>query len=65
MLWFLHNIINLSEEEKSRLVNTPRGTAIIHASKNTLMVDVISSSKEHQFISTDRVDLQRDILANI
>lgn len=56
----LQNVVNLSEEERIRLINTPRGTAIIHAGRNALMVDVISSQKEHQFISTDRLDLKKD-----
>lgn len=53
----LENVMNLSEEERIKLVNMPRGTAIIHAGRNRLMVDVISSEKEHKFISTDRADL--------
>lgn len=54
----LENVMNLSEEERTRLINMPRGTAIMHAGRNTLMVDVISSKKEHQFINTDRNDLR-------
>lgn len=56
----LENIINLSEEERIRMINMPRGTAIIHAGGNTLMVDVISSKKEHQFINTDRNDTEKN-----
>lgn len=52
----LSNVMQLSEEEKYRLINMPRGTSIIHADRNTLMVDVISSEKEHQYISTERND---------
>ena len=56
----LENVMNLSEEERVRLINMPRGTSIIHAGRNTLMVDVVSSKREHQFISTDIVDLQKE-----
>ena len=52
----LESVIRLSEEEKIRLINMPRGTAIIHAGRNALMVDVISSEKEHQFINTDLIN---------
>ena len=51
----LEKVINLSEEERYRLISMPRGTAIIHASHNSLMVDVIASEKEHKFINTDLV----------
>lgn len=50
----LEKVMKLSEEERIRLVNMSRGTSIIHAGRNTLMVDVISSEKEHTFINTDR-----------
>ncbi len=55
----LEKVMNLSAEERIRLINMPRGTSIIHAGRNTLMVDVISSEKEHRFISTDREDLEK------
>ena len=55
----LEKVMNLSEEERIRLINMPRGTSIIHAGRNTIMVDVISSEKEHKFVSTDREDLKR------
>ncbi len=51
----LKDIIHLSEEEMYRLVNMPRGTAIMHAGKNILMMDVIASSKEHALINTDAI----------
>lgn len=57
----LENIISLSEEERIRMVNMPRGTAIMHAGGNTLMVDVISSEKEHKFINTDRNDIVKNL----
>jgi len=52
----LQNIINLSEEECTKLINSPRGTAIIHAGRNRLMVDVVSSEKEHELINTDSIE---------
>jgi len=51
----LEKVINLSEEERYRLISMPRGTAIIHAGHNSLMVDVIASEKEHKFINTDLI----------
>lgn len=56
----LEKVINLSEEERYRLINMPRGTSIIHAGRNTLMADIIASKKEHQYISTDREDIQKN-----
>ena len=51
----LEKVIKLSEEERYRLISMPRGTAIIHAGHNSLMVDVIASRKEHEFINTDLI----------
>lgn len=50
----LGDVVQLSEEERYRLINMPRGRAIIHAGRNALMVDIISSPKEHQYSSTER-----------
>ena len=60
----LEGVINLSEEERIRLINMQRGTAIIHAGRNTLMVDVISSKKENKFISTDREEIKTENIPN-
>ena len=54
----LEKIIVLSEEERAKLINMPRGTALIHAGRNRLMADVIASETEHRYISTDRADLE-------
>ena len=54
----LDKVMNISEEEKYRLLNMKRGSAIIHADRNVLMVDVISSKKEHDRVTTDRTDLK-------
>lgn len=51
----LDKAIQISEEEKYRIINMKRGTAIIHAGRNNLMIDVVSSPKEHQYITTDYV----------
>ena len=51
----LQGVMKLSEEECCKLINMPRGTAIMHAGRNKLMVDVISSPKEHSLINTDMV----------
>lgn len=50
----LEKVMLLSEEEKSKLLNMPRGTALIHAGRNRLMVDVIASEKEHIYITTEK-----------
>ena len=55
----LEKVMVLSEEEQSRLLNMPRGTALIHAGRNHLMADVIASEKEHFYITTDRGDLEK------
>ena len=60
----LEKVINISEEEKYRLINMKRGTAIVHADRNTLMVDVVASKKEHERITTDREDLEKEIRGN-
>ncbi len=49
----LKDVIQLSDEEKYRLINLKRGSTIIHAGRNSLMADVISSDNEHQYINTD------------
>ena len=57
----LEKVISISEEEKYKLLNMKRGTAIIHADRNALMVDVVSSKKEHERITTDREDLEKQM----
>lgn len=49
----LQSIMNLSEEEKYRLINMERGKCILHAGRNKLMVDIKASPKEHEVINTD------------
>lgn len=55
----LEQVLVLSEEEKMRLINLPRGTALLHAGRNRLLADVVASEKEHQWITTDRMDLEK------
>ena len=57
----LEKVISISEEEKYRLLNMKRGTAIIHADRNALMVDIVSTKKEHERITTDREDLEKQM----
>ena len=57
----LENVIGISEEEKYRLLNMKRGTAIIHADRNALMVDIVSTPNEHDRITTDREDLEKQM----
>lgn len=49
----LVDTINLSEEEKYKLLNMERGRCILHAGRNKLMIDVKATEKEHEIINTD------------
>ena len=49
----LSDVINLSEEEKYRLINLERGKCLLHAGRNKVMVDIKVSKKEHEVINTD------------
>lgn len=49
----LADVINLSEEEKCRLVNLERGKCILHAGRNKVLIDIKATEKEHGLISTD------------
>lgn len=55
-LKILKENINLSDEEIYKIQNAKRGTCLMYAGSNHLMVKVVSSEKEHQYISTDRND---------
>lgn len=54
----LENVMKLSEEECYKLINMPRGTAIMHAGRNRIMIDVIASQKEHELINTDLIQMK-------
>lgn len=49
----LSEVINLSEEEKCRLINLERGRCLLHAGRNKIMIDIRVSKKEHELINTD------------
>lgn len=55
-LKILKENINLSDEEIYKIQNAKRGACLMYAGSNHLMVKVVSSEKEHQYISTDRND---------
>lgn len=48
--------INLSDEETYKIQNAKRGTCLLCAGANHLMVKIESTKKEHEYISTDRID---------
>lgn len=52
----LKNNINLSEEEVFKIQNAKRGTCLLYAGSNHLYIKIKASLKEHQYISTDRMD---------
>lgn len=49
----LSEVINLSEEEKCRILNMERGKCILHSGRNKLMIDVKTTEKEHELFNTD------------
>lgn len=49
----LSEVINLSEEEKVRILNMERGKCILHSGRNKLMIDIKATDKEHEIINTD------------
>ena len=55
----LKNVMQLSEEEILRVLNMPRGTALIHAGRNRMLIDIVASEKENKYISTDRESLEK------
>lgn len=53
----LKDVMNLSEVEMYKILNAERGTCLLYAGRNHLLVKVLASEYEHGFISTDRKDL--------
>lgn len=53
----LKDVMNLSEMELYKILNLERGTCLMHAGRNHLLIKVQASEYEHKFISTDRKDL--------
>ncbi len=54
----LENIIHISENEKIRLQSMKRGTCLMYATKEHIIVNVEASKLEHKFITTDRKDIE-------
>lgn len=52
----LEKAVLISDEERYKILNMKRGTAIIHAGRNNLMVDIVASAKEHEYINTDIIE---------
>ena len=53
----LRDVMQLSEMEVYQILNAERGTCLMHVGRNRLLVKILSSDYEHQFISTDRKDM--------
>lgn len=53
----LREVMNLSELELYKVLNIDRGTCLMHAGRNHILIKVLSSTYEHKFISTDRKDM--------
>ena len=54
----LESILNLSENEKSKLQSINRGICLMNVGREHVMVKIEASKLEHKFITTDRIDLQ-------
>lgn len=53
----LEKIIKISEKEKLKLQMLNRGTCLIYAGKEHIVLKIEASNLEHKFITTDRKDL--------
>ena len=53
----LKNVMNLSESEIYKILSAERGTCLMHAGRNHMLIKILASSYEHKFISTDRKDM--------
>lgn len=53
----LEKVIKISEEEKLKLQTINRGSCLIYAGKEHVLLKVEASKLEHKFITTDRKDL--------
>lgn len=53
----LKDVMNLSELELYKILTIERGTCLLHAGRNRMLIKVLGSEYEHRFISTDRKDL--------
>jgi len=53
----LQDVMYLSELELYKILNAERGACLMHAGRNHLMLKILASEYEDQFISTDRKDM--------
>ena len=53
----LESVVNLSENEKLKLQSMNRGTSLLFAGKEHVILKIEASKLEHKFITTDRKDL--------
>lgn len=53
----LEKVLVISEKEKLKLQTMNRGTCLICAGKEHVLLKIEASKKEHKFITTDRKDL--------
>ena len=60
-IYTLEKVLQLSEEEKIRLVNMERGTMLLQAGRNHLIANVIAAAKEHFYITTDSEELKNNM----
>ena len=54
----VQDILGLSESERQAIIHFERGTAMICANKNHVVVEIKPSEKEKELITTDRRELQ-------
>ena len=54
----VQDILGLSESERQAIVHFERGSAMISANKNNVVVNIKPSEKEKELITTDRRELQ-------
>ena len=60
-IYTLEKVLQLSEEEKIRLVNMERDTMLLQAGRNHLIANVIAAAKEHFYITTDSEELKNNM----
>ena len=54
----LETVVNLSENEKLKLQSMNRGTSLLYAGKEHIVLKIEASKLEHKFITTDIKDLK-------
>ena len=53
----IEKVVKISEKEKLKLQTINRGTCLLYAGKEHILLKVEASNLEHKFITTDRKDL--------